>query len=59
MSEYGKYIITEDLMPPMAPEMVELMDGQARAGNTLDRTLLLGLQDSILKGAFFAGCEII
>ena len=59
MSEYGKYIITEDLMPPMAPEMIELMDGQAQAGNTLDRTLLLGLQDSILKGAFFAGCEII
>jgi hypothetical protein len=58
-SEYGKYIITEDLMPPMGQEMVELMEGQAKAGNTLDRTLLLGLQDSILKGAFFAGCEII
>ena len=46
-------------MPPMAAELTELIDGQARAGNTLDRTLLLGLQDSILKGAFFAGCEII
>ncbi|MCJ7605279.1 MAG: cupin domain-containing protein [Dehalococcoidales bacterium] len=58
-SQYGKYIITEDLMPPMAPEAVKLMEDQAAAGNTLDRTLLLGIQDSILKGAFFVGCEII
>jgi hypothetical protein len=58
-TQYGRYIITEDLMSPLAPELVDLMDGQARAGNTLDRTLLLGLQDSIIKGAFFAGCEII
>jgi hypothetical protein len=58
-SQYGKYIITEDLMPPMAPELTRLIEEQARAGNTIDRTLLLGIQDAFVKGAFFVGCEII
>jgi hypothetical protein len=58
-SKYAQYVIDRDLMPPQPSEMVKAMADQARAGRTLDRTLLLGIQDSILKGAFFAGCEIL
>ncbi len=58
-SKYARYVIDRDLMPPQPPEMLKAMEDQARAGRTLDRTLLLGIQDSILKGAFFVGCEIL
>jgi hypothetical protein len=58
-SKYAKYVIDRDLMPPEPPEMTRAMADQAKAGRTLDRTLLLGIQDSILKGAFFVGCEIL
>ena len=33
------------------------MEDQEKAGKTIDRTLLLGIHDSIVKGSFFAGCE--
>jgi hypothetical protein len=56
-SKYAKNIVTEDFMPPPAPEAVKLMEDQRKAGNTLDRTLMFGIQDSIVKGSFFAGCE--
>ena len=56
-TKYGKYIVTEDLMPPQAPEAINLMEDQKLEGKTIDRTLLLGIQDSIIKGSFFAGCE--
>ncbi|MCR4394239.1 MAG: hypothetical protein NUV31_07730 [Dehalococcoidales bacterium] len=56
-SRYAKFVITEDLMPPQPAEAVKMMEDQAKAGRTLDRTLLLGIQDSILKGSFFVGCE--
>jgi len=55
--KYAKNIITEDLMPPQPREAVQMMKKQAKAGKTLDRTLLLGIQDSFVKGAFFSGCE--
>src|SRR4030042_1151761 len=55
--KYAKNILTEDLMPPQPAEAMKMMQEQAKAGRTLDRTLLLGIQDSIVKGAFFAGCE--
>jgi len=55
--KYAKNILTEDLMPPLPPEDIKSMEEQARAGRTLDRTMLLGIQDSIVKGAPFAGCE--
>lgn len=55
--KYSRYVISEDLMPPLPPEDIKFMKEQERDGRTLDRTLLLGIQDSILKGAFFAGCE--
>ncbi len=58
-SKYAKYVIDKDLMPPMPAAMVKAMDKQAKAGRTLDRTLLLGIDDSILKGSFFVGCEIL
>ena len=54
---YTKNIVVEDLMPPQSLEYIELMDDQKRAGNTIDRSLLLGIQDSIVKGSFFTGCE--
>jgi hypothetical protein len=55
--KYAKNILTEDLMPPLPPEDLKSMEEQAKAGSTLDRTMLLGIQDSIVPGAFFAGCE--
>ncbi len=58
-SKYARNIITEDLMPTPPAEAIKLIEDQKRAGRTIDRTLLLGMQDSILKGSFFAGCEWI
>jgi hypothetical protein len=55
--KYAGNIITEDLMPPQPAEAVKMMEDQAREGRTLERTLLLGIQDSIFKGSFFSGCE--
>src|SRR5512143_2011230 len=56
-SNYSKYVITQDLMPPRPAADLKQEEDQKKAGRTLDRTLLLGIDDSILKGAFFAGCE--
>jgi hypothetical protein len=56
-SKYAQYIISEDRMPPLPEQYVKSMDEQRKAGKTIDQTLLLGIDDSILKGAFFAGCE--
>ena len=59
-SKYGKYIVTEDLMPPEPVEAVKAMEDQAKQGKILDRTMLLGIQDSIVPGcSLFAGCEIL
>jgi hypothetical protein len=59
-SKYGKYFITEDLMPPQPPEAVKAMDDQAKEGKILDRTMLLGIMDSIVPDcSLFAGCEIL
>ncbi len=58
-SRYARYVIDRDMMPPEPAAMAQAMAEQARSGRTLDRTLLLGIQDSILKGAFFVGCEIL
>ena len=57
--KYAKNIITEDLMPPQSPEYIKLMEEQEKGGKTIDRTLLLGIQDSMVKGSFFAGCEVL
>ncbi len=59
-SKYGKYIITEDFMPPEPPAMIQAMEDQAKRGKILDRTMLLGIQDSIVPGCpLFVGCEIL
>jgi hypothetical protein len=59
-SKYGKYIVTEDLMPPQPAEAIRAMEYQAKAGKILDRTMLLGIMDSIVPGcSLFAGCEIL
>jgi hypothetical protein len=59
-SKYGKYIVTEDLMPPQPAEMIQAMEDQEKEGRILDRTLLLGIQESIVPGCtLFAGCEIL
>ncbi len=59
-SKYGKYILTEDRMPPFPPAMVEAMERQERNGATLERTMLLGIMNSIVPGcSLFAGCEIL
>jgi hypothetical protein len=59
-SKYGKYIVTEDRMPPEPAEMTRAMEDQAREGKILDRTLLLGIMDAIVPGcSMFVGCEIL
>jgi hypothetical protein len=59
-SKYAKYFVTEDLMPPQPAEAIKAMEDQAKEGRILDRTLLLGIQDSIVPGcSLFAGCEIL
>jgi hypothetical protein len=59
-SKYAKYIVTEDRMPPQPAEAIKAMEDQANEGKILDRTLLLGIQDSIVPGcSLFAGCEIL
>jgi len=55
--KYLKNILTEDLMPPLPERDIKSMEKQAKAGKTLDRTMLLGIQDSFVPGAFFTGCE--
>jgi hypothetical protein len=59
-SKYAKCIVTEDRMPPMPAEMIKAMEEQEKEGRILDRTMLLGIQDSIVPGcSLFAGCEIL
>ena len=59
-SKYARCIVTEDLMPPMPEAMVKAMEDQAEEGKILDRTMLLGIMDSIVPGcSLFAGCEML
>lgn len=59
-SRYGQYIVTEDRMPPQPAAWIKAMEDQAREGRILDRTMLLGIMDSIVPGcSLFAGCEIL
>lgn len=57
---YSRYVVTEDLMPPMPEVMVRAMEEQEKQGRILDRTMLLGIMDSIVPGcSLFVGCEIL
>ena len=59
-SKYAGNFVTDDLMPPMPEAMVKAMEDQEKEGKTLDRTMLLGIMDSIVPGcSLFAGCEIL
>ena len=59
-SKYARCIVTEDLMPPMPEAMVKAMEDQTEEGKILDRTMLLGIMDSIVPGcSLFAGCEML
>ena len=59
-SKYGKYFVTEDLMPSQPPEWTKPMEDQAKEGKILDRTMLLGIMNSIVPGcSLFAGCEML
>lgn len=59
-SKYGRYFLTEDRMPPMPEAMVKAMEDQAKEGRILDRTMLLGIMDSIVPGcSLFVGCEML
>ena len=54
---YAKNIVTEDFMPPLPPEVVKLIEDQEKEGKSIDRTLMFGINDSIVKGSFFSACE--
>jgi quercetin dioxygenase-like cupin family protein len=56
-TKYGKYIVTEDLMPPIAPDILKKFEEKKKAGNYHEHDLMFGIQDSIVKGAFFVGCD--
>jgi len=59
-SKYAGNFITEDLMPPPPAEWVKAMEDQAKEGKIVDRTMLLGIMNSIVPGcSLFAGCEIL
>jgi hypothetical protein len=58
--KYAKNFVTEDLMPPMPAAMVKAMEEQEKEGKILDRTMLLGIMNSIVPGcSLFVGCEIL
>ncbi|MFC1838316.1 hypothetical protein ACFL1N_01950 [Thermodesulfobacteriota bacterium] len=56
-SKFAKNIVTEDLMPPFPEPVLKMLDKQEKEGKYLDRTLMFGINDSIVKGSFFSGCE--
>jgi hypothetical protein len=59
-SKYAGNFVTDDLMPPPPAEWTKAMEDQAKEGRILDRTMLLGIMDSIVPGcSLFAGCEIL
>ena len=55
--KFAGNIVTEDFMPEMPPEIIEMLEEQEKAGNVIDRTMMFAIQDSFVKGSFFAGCE--
>jgi hypothetical protein len=58
--KYANNFVTEDRMPPMPPEMIKAMEEQEKEGKILDRTMLLGIMNSIVPGcSLFVGCEIL
>ncbi|NLE11838.1 MAG: hypothetical protein GX630_10075 [Actinobacteria bacterium] len=59
-SKYARYILSDDRMPPEPEAMVKSMEDQAKEGRVLDRTMLLGIMNSIVPGcSLFVGTEIL
>jgi hypothetical protein len=57
--KYAKYILTEDRMQHnLHPEIKKKLEEQKRAGNYVDEELLFGIDDSVIKGAFYVGCAV-
>jgi hypothetical protein len=57
--KYAKYILTEDRMKHSIPhELQKKMEDQKQAGNYVDEELLFGIDDTVIKGAFYVGCAI-
>jgi hypothetical protein len=54
--EYAKYIITQDLVKPPPAAFLKRREEQRKAGNYLESTHMLSLNDSIAKGAFYFDC---
>src|SRR4030042_4534432 len=54
--KYAKYIITEDLVKPPPAGFLKRREEQRQAGNYLEATHMLSLNDSIAKGAFYFDC---
>jgi len=64
MSElkYAKYIITEERRLPSPPpenETMKMIAKQREAGNYIESTFMFGLDDSVLKGSFYATCVLL
>ena len=49
--------VTEDVMPPLPPHVLDHLNKQKKEGKDIDRTMMFGINDSIVKGSFFSGCE--
>jgi hypothetical protein len=54
--KYAKYIVTEDFLPPLPPGFIKRMEEQRKAGNYLEATHMLTLNDSVVEGAFYFDC---
>lgn len=58
MSElkYAKYVITEDLSKPPPAQFRQRIEEQRQAGDYVESTHMLSLNDSIAEGAFYFDC---
>jgi hypothetical protein len=54
--KYDKYIITECFSQPLPAGMLKRFEEQRKAGNYLEATRMLSLDESVLKGSFYFDC---
>ena len=55
--KYTGNFVSEDFMPPFPPHLAKRLEDQEKAGKGIDRTMMFGINDAIVKGSFFSGCE--
>jgi hypothetical protein len=56
--KYAKYLLTEDIQkkdPEVVKKNQEKQEQQRKSGNYIIQTPLFGLDDTVFKGAFYAG----